>query len=118
MGRVARLVYQSKAFERSAPAWLEAVLDRRRVPAAFRRLRMAFFATDRVALYMEPGGTIGVRVADGSWYDVQFHGPTDAKPEVAPKDCDGCGDAFYRGEPLGTVCVDFSAWTGWGAAPW
>jgi hypothetical protein len=67
---------------------------------------------------VEPGGTIGVRVADGSWYDVQFHGPTDADPEVAPKDCDGCGDAFYRGEPLGTVCVDFSAWTGWGDAPW
>ena len=66
----------------------------------------------------EPGGTVGVRVADGSWYDVQFHGPTDAKPDVAPADCDGCGDVSYRGEPMGQVCIDWSSWTGWGSTPW
>eukprot|EP00969_Alexandrium_andersonii_P334261 14770818-Alexandrium_andersonii.AAC.1 len=37
-GRVALLIDQSKAFERLAPAWLEEVMEWRRIPERWRRL--------------------------------------------------------------------------------
>lgn len=57
---------------------------------------------------IEPAGSISVRGLDGSWYDVLFDGPTDEAPNTDPDDCDGCGTAYYRGEPMGQVCADFS----------
>eukprot|EP00969_Alexandrium_andersonii_P296742 13112927-Alexandrium_andersonii.AAC.1 len=43
-GRAALLIDQSKAFERLAPAWLEAILEWRQVPERWRRLARAFVA--------------------------------------------------------------------------
>eukprot|EP00969_Alexandrium_andersonii_P196099 8663394-Alexandrium_andersonii.AAC.1 len=43
-GRVALLIDQSKAFERLAPAWLEEVMEWRRIPERWRRLVRAFVA--------------------------------------------------------------------------
>ena len=54
-GRAALLVDQSKAFERLAPAWLDAVLQRRKAPRHFRRLLLAF-VTDRIAAFSRPNG--------------------------------------------------------------
>lgn len=65
----------------------------------------------------EPSGTISVRTADGSWYDIRFHGP-DPDTFQPSGTCDGCGDVFFHGEPAGEVCADFSSWVGWGGAPW
>ena len=66
----------------------------------------------------EPSGTISLRDADGDWYDVEFQGPQYWGGEAFPGDCDGCGDAFFRGEPLGAVCPDFSHLKDWGNRPW
>lgn len=65
----------------------------------------------------EPSGTLSVRAEDGSWYDIRFHGPDGETFETSGA-CDGCGDVFYKGEPAGEACADFSTWLGWGAAPW
>jgi hypothetical protein len=64
---------------------------------------------------LEPQGSISVRAADGGWYDVVFDGSVEAV--VDPSVCDGCGTAFYRGEPLGEVCPDFSALIAASGAP-
>ncbi len=67
----------------------------------------------------EPGGAIAVRDAEGGWIDVLFDGPTDfGEPMVDPSQCDGCGTAWYRGEPMGTVCVDATTLLAWESAPW
>lgn len=65
---------------------------------------------------LEPAGQASVRAADGSWYDLKFHASDGYSPGTGP--CDGCGDLFFRGEPMGEACADFSAWLGWGGAPW
>jgi hypothetical protein len=59
---------------------------------------------------VEPAGTISVRGEDGSWYDVLFDGPTETDPDVPADECDGCGQVYYQGEPMGEACADFSAW--------
>lgn len=57
----------------------------------------------------EPGGVVSVRDASGSWYDIVYDGPATYDAEVDPERCDGCGEAYFRGEDLGAVCdVDFS----------
>jgi hypothetical protein len=66
----------------------------------------------------EPGGVISVRDADGNWYDVVFDGPADYGEVSDPALCDGCGSAWFRGEPLGEVCADFSALLDWEGSPW
>lgn len=53
----------------------------------------------------EPTGTISLRTPEADWYDLAFSGdPSD------PDGCDGCAEARWRGEAVGTVCGDFSPW--------
>ena len=66
----------------------------------------------------EPSGVISVRDAAGNWYDIVFDGPPDAETASDASLCDGCGSAWFRGEPLGAVCADFSGLLGWEATPW
>ena len=65
----------------------------------------------------EPHGTVSVRAEDGSWYDVVFDGDWDGSP-VDPDACDSCGRAFFRGDRIGEVCVDFSEGLNWEVSPW
>lgn len=66
----------------------------------------------------EPGGGVSVRDADGQWTDILFDGPAEWGATSDESTCDGCGTAWFRGESLGEVCVDFSSLLGWGDAPW
>jgi len=66
----------------------------------------------------EPGGTISVRDANGYWYDLFLDGQLATEDEVSVAACDGCADAWYQGQNLGPVCVDYSALTSWRGAPW
>jgi hypothetical protein len=67
----------------------------------------------------EVSGTIGLRAPDGTWYDLQFDGAADAAdPTFEASECDGCGQAFYRGEPMGQICADFSVLVEMGVSPW
>lgn len=53
----------------------------------------------------EPAGTIALRDAEGNWFDVLFDGDENGYA-VDPSRCDGCGTAYFRGDPIGAVCVD------------
>ena len=69
----------------------------------------------------EPYGTISVRGESGSWYEVVFQGPEYWGAPAFPPDCDGCGEASFRGEPMGEVCPSFEALQHWDpetSAPW
>lgn len=68
----------------------------------------------------EPGGVIAVKDArTGEWWDITFDGETALGGGVEdPARCDGCGEVRLYGELLGEVCLDFSALTDWGEAPW
>jgi len=67
----------------------------------------------------EPSGTISVRLDDGNWIDVVFDvGEDNSVPLDDPADCDGCGEAWYRGEAVGSVCIDFSGLHDWEERPW
>ena len=61
---------------------------------------------------------MSVRDLDGDWYDVVFDGPTDWGADSDPDLCDGCGEAYFRGEDVGAVCPDFSGLNGWEGTPW
>jgi hypothetical protein len=67
-----------------------------------------------LACAIEPGGMISVRGDDG-WYDVLFD--TDFQA-IDPAACDGCGEAYYRGEYVGPVCIDVSDYTIQETQPW
>jgi hypothetical protein len=67
---------------------------------------------------LEPSGTVSIRDAAGDWYDVDFQGPAFSGATSFPAECDGCGDVWFRGEPLGQACADLSALTGWMGSPW
>lgn len=68
----------------------------------------------------EPGGVITVKDAEtGDWWDITFDGAASLDGAVVdPARCDGCGEVRLYGELLGEVCLDFSALTNWGEAPW
>lgn len=68
---------------------------------------------------LEPHGDISVRGPDGAWIDVLFDAPEEpSEPMSDPSLCDGCGTAWYRGEPLDDVCVDFTGLFAWEGRPW
>ena len=67
---------------------------------------------------IEPGGLISVRDDAGDWYDVVFDGPSYSGGFAFGPDCDGCGEAWFRGEAMGTVCPDFSSMFAWDTRPW
>ncbi|MDP2307207.1 MAG: hypothetical protein Q8P18_14370 [Pseudomonadota bacterium] len=66
----------------------------------------------------EPGGVVSVRDGVGNWYDVVFDGPSDYGEASDADLCDGCGSAWFRGEPLGEVCADFTGLLDWEVSPW
>lgn len=66
----------------------------------------------------EPGGIVSMRDEAGNWYDILFDGPSNASATTPEGMCDGCGEAFFRGESVGQVCVDFTVLNAWTGAPW
>ena len=67
----------------------------------------------------EPYGTISVRGEEGEWYDVLFDGPDPNNEwQLDPTECDGIGHAFFRGESIGEVTVDFTGLYLWEESPW
>ena len=66
----------------------------------------------------EPSGTISILDSEGRWYDLIFDGPSESRPETDMARCDGCAEAWYRGQSIGQACVDFSALTDWDDNPW
>lgn len=62
----------------------------------------------------EPSAVLSVRDETGGWYDVIFEG-ADAEDTA---DCDGCGAAWFSGEALGRVCVDFAPLIDFEESPW
>lgn len=66
----------------------------------------------------EPGGMVSIRDSEGGWTDVLFDGPAEWGATSDPSQCDGCGTAWYRGEPIGSVCVDMTTLLRWDGAPW
>ena len=67
---------------------------------------------------LEPSGTISVRDVAGNWFDVVYDGPEALEDPVNADWCDGCGGAWYRGDPVGEICLDFSALLDWEVTPW
>ncbi len=61
---------------------------------------------------VEPNGTQHIQV-EGQWIYVEWHGGQLDTPER----CDGCGEAYAQGEPIGQVCADFSSWLSWTSSP-
>jgi hypothetical protein len=57
----------------------------------------------------EPAGSMSVLTADGDWLDVFFDGSSWEQLEVEPALCDGCGQAWYKGAPVGDLCLTFPA---------
>ena len=68
---------------------------------------------------VELSGSVGVRAPDGTWTDVLFDGTIDPYDTTFdPLACDGCGEAYFLGEPLGEVCVDVSVLLASAVRPW
>jgi hypothetical protein len=67
---------------------------------------------------LEPSGTISGRDAEGNWYDVTFDGPAELGQPYDGAGCDGCGELWFRGQEMGTACVDFSSLLDWTEVPW
>lgn len=68
----------------------------------------------------EPHGIVSVRDDEGLWYDVVFDGaePWTEEP-IDPALCDGCGGIYFRGEKIGSTCVDVLDLPGVvGVEPW
>ncbi len=61
-------------------------------------------------------GVVGIRTPTGTWVDVLFD--NEPEGEVEAPLCDGCGEAWVRGEPVGTVCVDATVLIAWEVSPW
>jgi hypothetical protein len=70
------------------------------------------------ACAIEPGGVVSLRGEDGGWYDVLFDGPAEWGGTADAAACDGCGEAWFRGERVGSVCLDATALLRWEEAPW
>lgn len=66
----------------------------------------------------EPAGMVSVRNTGGQWYDLIFDGPASTAEQVPDALCDGCAVAWFQGQSLGDVCVDFSSLMDWKDVPW
>lgn len=66
----------------------------------------------------EAHGVVSVRTENGTWIDLIFDGPDPQSFQGDPEACDGLGRAYYRGELLGEVEVDFTRLSFTGEAPW
>lgn len=66
----------------------------------------------------EPAGSLSVLTAGGDWIDVFFDGSTWEALDPGPAVCDGCGQAWYKGAPIGSVCLDFPALADPAHWPW
>ena len=61
----------------------------------------------------EPSGAVAVLTNDGHWFDLAFEG-IEPDGELDPTvGCDGCATAWFRGHPLGEVCMDADAAYAW-----
>jgi hypothetical protein len=65
----------------------------------------------------EPHGLVSVRLADGTWIDLQFDG-FDTQTWQATGPCDGVGRAFHRGALIGEVTLDLSSLFDFEGSPW
>ena len=65
---------------------------------------------------LEPSGAQNIQVSDtgDSWLYVVWHGDEGQDSEQ----CDGCGDVYFQGEAIGSICVDFSSWLDWTNSPY
>jgi hypothetical protein len=65
---------------------------------------------------MEPSGSQHIQVTDtgDSWLYVVWHG---AFENLDMEQCDGCGDVYFQGEAVGSICADFSTWLDWTTSP-
>lgn len=54
----------------------------------------------------DPLGTISLRQEGGGWYDVTFDAVDPETYAVDTQACDGCGDGYFEGAPIGAVCLD------------
>jgi len=62
----------------------------------------------------EPEGSFSLRDSSGNWYTLTLDGTGDPSTPA----CDGCGELTWRGEDLGTVCLDLSPLLSWEESPW
>ena len=67
---------------------------------------------NNVGCLTEPSGIQHIQV-NGEWVYVEWHG--DALLEDSM--CDGCGEAYFAGEPIGQVCATMTNWLTWQASP-
>jgi hypothetical protein len=67
---------------------------------------------------LEPSGTISLRDTEGHWFDVIFDGPEQLADPINADWCDGCGGAWYQGNYIDEICLDFSALLDWEERPW
>lgn len=65
----------------------------------------------------EPGGMLEIRDPWGRWVEVTFHGPVIGVDGGDPSRCDGCGDALFDGQEIGSVCAGFDPWFQWEKLP-
>lgn len=67
---------------------------------------------------IEPYGTVSVRDADGTWWDVTFDVVIEDDDYALAGECDGCGAVTLHGEYVGDACVDTSFLLDWTEQPW
>jgi hypothetical protein len=67
---------------------------------------------------LEPMGTVSLRDADGTWWDVTFDVTTDGERYEMTGDCDGCGAVTLHGAYVGEACADFAPLLDWTERPW
>lgn len=96
---------------RSTPAgagWTRLERTAAGLPGAYPELAMSITEYEAGAsdCDIEPAGTVSMRDASGTWTDVVFDAwPTGGLSRTGG-DCDGCGQAWRTGQPIGEVCLD------------
>lgn len=62
----------------------------------------------------EPEGLFSLRDETGNWYTLTLDGTGDPSTPA----CDGCGELTWRGQDLGSICLDLTQLLAWEEAPW